>query len=155
MSKKRATAEKVSAELNQPLDSLVSMILFRKHLHKLNIKDRAAISQPLVTDVNAKRRLQWCHTHKTRSIDKWKKVMWTDELPFTFSPTTGTSARLEDTCISSIQYGIDILHRHLPKTFHNISKKNGIIHSSKHFSALLRIDSYVNPSYATGGPAPY
>ncbi|GFW54889.1 DDE_3 domain-containing protein [Trichonephila clavipes] len=44
-----------------------------------NIYGRAAIPKPLVTDVNAKRRLQWRHTHKTWSIDKWKKVIWPDE----------------------------------------------------------------------------
>lgn len=89
MSKKRATAAKVTAELNQHLDSPVSVITVRRHLHKQNIYGRAAIPKPLVTNVNAKRRLQWCHTHKTWSIDKWKKVIWSDESSFTLFPTTG------------------------------------------------------------------
>ncbi|GFS54469.1 hypothetical protein TNCV_1742471 [Trichonephila clavipes] len=58
------------------------MITVRKHLHKQNIYVRTTIPEPLVTDVNTKRRLQWCHTHKTSSIDKWKKVIWSDESSF-------------------------------------------------------------------------
>ncbi|GFV38459.1 uncharacterized protein TNCV_4393401 [Trichonephila clavipes] len=63
-SKKRTTAEKIIAKLNQHLDSPVPMIKARKHLQKHNIYDKAAIPKPLITDINAKRRLQWCHTHK-------------------------------------------------------------------------------------------
>ncbi|GFV66914.1 DDE_3 domain-containing protein [Trichonephila clavipes] len=46
----------------------------------------AATPKPLVTDVNTKRRLQWCYTHNTWSIDKWKKV---DNSFSTHFPTTG------------------------------------------------------------------
>ncbi|GFV04913.1 DDE_3 domain-containing protein [Trichonephila clavipes] len=52
-------------------------------------KSRAAIPTPIVTDVNAKRRLHWCHTHNTWSINKWKKVIWSDESSCKLSPTTG------------------------------------------------------------------
>ncbi|GFT21461.1 transposable element Tc1 transposase [Trichonephila clavipes] len=89
ISKNPTTAAKVTAELNQHLDSPVSMITVRRHLHKQNIYGRAAIPKQLVTDVNAKRCLQWCHTHKTWSTDKWKKVIWFDKSSFTFFPTEG------------------------------------------------------------------
>ncbi|GFX13057.1 hypothetical protein TNCV_2357131 [Trichonephila clavipes] len=52
----------IEADCN--LDSPVSMITVRRHLHKQNIYDTAAIPKPLVTDVNAKR-LQWCPLAKT------------------------------------------------------------------------------------------
>ncbi|GFS96543.1 DDE_3 domain-containing protein [Trichonephila clavipes] len=84
MSKKQSTAE-----LNQHLDSLVSMIIVRRHLHKQNTYGRATINKPLVPDVNAKHRLQWHHTHKTWKIHKWKKAIWSDESSFTLFPTTG------------------------------------------------------------------
>ncbi|GFS97655.1 transposable element Tcb1 transposase [Trichonephila clavipes] len=73
--KRLATAAKVTAELNQHSDSPVSMITVKRHLHKQNIFGRAAIHKPLVTEDDAKRHLQWCHTHKTWSIDKW---IWSD-----------------------------------------------------------------------------
>ncbi|GFU70612.1 DDE_3 domain-containing protein [Trichonephila clavipes] len=74
MSKKRTAKAKVISELNQHLESLVPMIVVRRHLHKQSIHGRADIPKPLVTDLNAKRYLQWCHTHKTWSIGKCKKV---------------------------------------------------------------------------------
>ncbi|GFW85838.1 DDE_3 domain-containing protein [Trichonephila clavipes] len=61
---------------------------FRRHLHKQDIYGRAAIPKSLAADVNAKRRLQWCHTHKTCSSNKWEKVIWSDESSFTLFPTT-------------------------------------------------------------------
>jgi transposase len=88
-SKKKTTAAKVTAELNQHLDSPVSTITVRRYLHKENIYGRTAIPKPLVTDANAKRRVEWCHKHKTWSMDKWKTVIWSDESSFTLFPTTG------------------------------------------------------------------
>ncbi|GFV69837.1 transposable element Tc1 transposase [Trichonephila clavipes] len=59
-----------------------------EHLHKPNIHGRAAIYKRFVTDVNGKRRLQWCHTHKTWSIDECMEAIWSNELSYIFSPTT-------------------------------------------------------------------
>ncbi|GFV07597.1 hypothetical protein TNCV_4941011 [Trichonephila clavipes] len=53
VSKKRTTSARVTAELNQHLDSPVSII--RRYLHTQNIHGRATIPKSLVTDVNAKR----------------------------------------------------------------------------------------------------
>ncbi|GFT87128.1 hypothetical protein TNCV_1938191 [Trichonephila clavipes] len=93
----------MTTELNQHLDSLVSMItvMYRKHLQKPNIYGSAAIPKPLVTGVNAKRRLQRCHTHKTWFIEKNKKVTWSDKssLSLTLSYNR-TGAHLEDTSTS-------------------------------------------------------
>ncbi|GFW78813.1 transposable element Tcb2 transposase [Trichonephila clavipes] len=47
--------------------------------HKQNIYGRAAIPKSFLTDVNAKRRLQWCHTYKDWSTDKRKKAIWAEE----------------------------------------------------------------------------
>ncbi|GFT25628.1 DDE_3 domain-containing protein [Trichonephila clavipes] len=54
MPKKRTTAEKLTAELNQHLNSLESMIAVGNNLYKQNIYDRAAIPKSLVTNVNTK-----------------------------------------------------------------------------------------------------
>ncbi|GFT82569.1 hypothetical protein TNCV_1633711 [Trichonephila clavipes] len=73
MSKKRTTAAKVMAELNQRLDSPVTMITVGKHLHKQNILSRTAIPMPLVPDVNVK-----CHTYKTWLIYTAGQLLSTD-----------------------------------------------------------------------------
>jgi len=89
MSKKKTTAAKLTAELNQHLDSPVSTITVRRYLHKEDIYSRTAIPKPFVTDANVKCRVEWCHYPKTWSIDKWKTVIWSDESSFTLFPTTG------------------------------------------------------------------
>ncbi|GFX92544.1 transposable element Tcb1 transposase [Trichonephila clavipes] len=87
MSTKRTTATEVTAKLNLHLDSPVSMIIMRGHLHKQNIYGRALVPKPLVTDFNAKLRLQWSYIHKTWAIDKWEKVIWSDKMSFTLFTT--------------------------------------------------------------------
>ncbi|GFU78997.1 transposable element Tcb1 transposase [Trichonephila clavipes] len=86
-SKMLTTAEKVTAELYQHLHSPESIITIRMHLHKQNIYGRVAFPKPLVADVNTKCRLQWCYTHKTWSINKWKKVICPNESPLSLTHT--------------------------------------------------------------------
>ncbi|GFX59397.1 uncharacterized protein TNCV_2880661 [Trichonephila clavipes] len=57
-SKMLTTAAKVTTELYQYLDSLVSIITIKSHLLKQNIYGRGAFTKPLVTNVNAKCCLQ-------------------------------------------------------------------------------------------------
>ncbi|GFX08798.1 transposable element Tcb1 transposase [Trichonephila clavipes] len=85
ISKMLTTAAKMTAEFYQHLDSPGLIITIRRHLHKQNIYGRVAFPKPLVTDVKAKRGLQWCHTSKTWSIDKWKKVIYSDKLSLSFT----------------------------------------------------------------------
>ena len=56
--KKKTTAMKITSELNSGLQNPVSSKTVRRELHKMNIHGRAAIAKPLVTAVNAKRRIQ-------------------------------------------------------------------------------------------------
>lgn len=50
--------DKETAQLNQHLQVLVSVITIRKELRKQQICGKIAITKPLVTDVNAKRYLK-------------------------------------------------------------------------------------------------
>lgn len=86
---KKTTAAKVTAELNATLTNPVSTKTVRRELHKQGISGRAAIPKPLITDRNAKIRREWCHVHKTWSLEQWKKVIWSDESSFTLFPTAG------------------------------------------------------------------
>ncbi|GFY24174.1 hypothetical protein TNCV_1012271 [Trichonephila clavipes] len=78
-SKKGRSEAKVT---NQHRDSPVSTITVRRHLHKQNIYCKAAFPKyffAVVGYLNAKNRLQRCHTRKPWSSDKWKKVIYSDE----------------------------------------------------------------------------
>ncbi|GFS64455.1 DDE_3 domain-containing protein [Trichonephila clavipes] len=83
MSKRRTAAAKVNSKLNQHLDFPVSIFTVRMQVLKHNIYSRAIIPKKLVTDVNVKRRLQWCCTHKIWVINQWKIVIWPEQSSFT------------------------------------------------------------------------
>lgn len=70
VSKKKTTVDEVTADLNQHLDFPVLGITFI---------NSAGISRLLLTDVNAKRRLQSCNNYKTWSIGKQKTVLRSNE----------------------------------------------------------------------------
>jgi hypothetical protein len=71
----RTTAAKVTPELSIHLADPV-----RRELHKSNIHGRTAISKPLITENNAKRRKGWCN-HKNWTSDDWIYVIRSDESP--------------------------------------------------------------------------
>ncbi|GFS79863.1 DDE_3 domain-containing protein [Trichonephila clavipes] len=55
--------------------SLLGLMILKEAPSSNDIYGRAAIPKPLVTDVNAISPQQWCHTHKTWYIVKWKKLL--------------------------------------------------------------------------------
>ncbi|GFV72310.1 hypothetical protein TNCV_637721 [Trichonephila clavipes] len=79
MSKIHRTAVKVTSELYQHLDSPMSMITARRRFHKHNIYGIISTPNLLFAVFSSKPRLQWCHIHKTKLIDKWSKIIWSHE----------------------------------------------------------------------------
>ncbi|MBJ5636527.1 hypothetical protein JGG87_25165 [Salmonella enterica subsp. enterica serovar Typhimurium] len=77
--RRKTTARKGTAELNAHLQNPVSTHTVRMELHKQHIHGRAAIGKPLVSQMNMKRRLQWCQEHKTWTAEQWKHVLFSDE----------------------------------------------------------------------------
>ena len=86
---RRATAAQVTEELNQHLPQPVSTITVRRELHDMNLRGRVARAKPLIRDQNALARRKWCRDHATWTVDDWKRVLWSDESPFTLFQTTG------------------------------------------------------------------
>lgn len=86
---RRATAAQVTEELNQHLPQPVSTITVRRELHDMNLRGRVARAKPLIRDQNALARRKWCRDHATWTVDDWKRVVWSDESPFTLFQTTG------------------------------------------------------------------
>ncbi|GFT75305.1 DDE_3 domain-containing protein [Trichonephila clavipes] len=66
MSKKQTTATNAAADLNQHLDSTVSMITIRRRPHTWNICERAIIPKPIVPDAN----------QEGKSVLIWAAVLW-------------------------------------------------------------------------------
>ena len=80
VSKNHSTiAAKVTAKLNTHLENPVSTKTIGRELHKSNTHGTAGITEPLITENNAKRQKIWRDDHKTRTPDGWKYVIWSDE----------------------------------------------------------------------------
>jgi hypothetical protein len=58
-----------TAELNIHFEDPVSTKPVQRKLHKSNIHGRATTAKPLITGSNAHIYKQWCHDHKTWTLD--------------------------------------------------------------------------------------
>lgn len=86
---RRTTAPKITAELNDHLESPVSSKTVRRELHKCGFYGRAAIRKPLLSKNNVSKRLEWSHNLRNWSLEQWKNVIFSDESSYTLFPTAG------------------------------------------------------------------
>lgn len=61
----------------------------RRRLKELGLNGRVARRKPLITPVQAAKRLQWAQTYINYTVEDWKNVEFSDESPFTLFPTCG------------------------------------------------------------------
>ena len=66
--KYRTTAAKVTAELNQNLNSPVSTKTVHRGLNKARYRGRADIRKPLFSTNNIQNRLKWCRDQKSEGL---------------------------------------------------------------------------------------
>ena len=50
-------------------------------MHAQNIYGRKSVKKPLVSEINEKKRLFWCHARKNW-INEWDKIIFSDESRF-------------------------------------------------------------------------
>jgi transposase len=74
----RATLDQIRefAQMN------VSKSTIRRRLHDMDIHSRIAKRKPFVSTVQAAKRLAFARKHASWTVDKWKKVLFTDESSF-------------------------------------------------------------------------
>jgi hypothetical protein len=63
------------------LEAPLSTRTVRGEFYKSNVHGKAAITKPLITENDAKRRKGWCDDHKTWTSDDRKYVIWSDDRP--------------------------------------------------------------------------
>ena len=63
----------------------------RRRLCKGALKGCKARRKPLLTAIQRKRRLEWCHSHKSWSLDQWKRILFSDEFTFTLQSHAGNN----------------------------------------------------------------
>jgi transposase len=66
------TAAQMTEELNIHLEDPVSTKTVQRELHKSNVRGRATLAKPLITESNAQMCKRWYHNHKTWTRGNWK-----------------------------------------------------------------------------------
>jgi len=55
-------------------------------LHEQGVKTKKKVKKPAMTQRHRRARLKWAYAHKDWSVDRWRRVLWSDESPFTVWP---------------------------------------------------------------------
>lgn len=71
------TARDVMHDCN--LDGFVSLDTVKRELRRHGLFGRIAIKKPLLTNIQKKKRKQWCATRREWTSLKWKSVVFSDE----------------------------------------------------------------------------
>ena len=66
----------------EKINIIASEKTIRQTLHSKNVYGRKAVKKPLISDVNRKKRLYWCHSRKNWSSSEWDKIIFSDESRF-------------------------------------------------------------------------
>uniref|UniRef100_A0A674ACK1 non-specific serine/threonine protein kinase n=1 Tax=Salmo trutta TaxID=8032 RepID=A0A674ACK1_SALTR len=71
--------------LHLPIDPYynVSTRTVRRELREMGFHGQTTAHKPKITMRNAKCRLEWCKARRHWTLEQWKRVLWTDESPFT------------------------------------------------------------------------
>ena len=73
----KTTAFKLVKSLEE-LNIIASEKTVRRTLHTKNIYGRKAVKKPLISEINRKKRLFWCHARKNWG-NEWDKIIFSDE----------------------------------------------------------------------------
>lgn len=79
---RRLSARNIQELWNKKKKMEVSTVTIRRTLKKIGLRSCVARPKPLISEENKKKRLSWAQERKDWSIDKWKKIMWSDESTF-------------------------------------------------------------------------
>ena len=67
----------------------ISVTTVKDRLKKVGLNGRVAKKKPLLSEKNKKARYEWAKNHKDLTEEDWKKVIFSDESPFTLFQWAG------------------------------------------------------------------
>lgn len=79
---RRKSASDIRAEINECLDSPLSLTTVKRRLREKGMIGRIAVKKPLLRPVNKQKRLDFAKEHVHWTVDNWKSVLWSDESKF-------------------------------------------------------------------------
>jgi transposase len=112
--KRKRTAVDLRTEItNEDGQPKASVWTIRRRLVEAGYPARKARKKPLLTKEQKKARLKWAKDHKDWTVERWSKVLWSDESPFTLFPRAGhqyvrrqPGEELREDCVSpTVKHG--------------------------------------------------
>jgi transposase len=81
------TATEVKNYWNRTKENTISLTEVRNILKAGGLQARVRIKKPLLTREVKAKRLEWAKRHESWTLQKWEKVLWSDETKFELYPT--------------------------------------------------------------------
>ena len=81
------SAKSIATDLQTSCGLQISSRTVRRKLHGFH--GRVAASKPYITKCNAKRRMQWCKSHRHWTLEQWRRVLWSDASRFSIWQSDG------------------------------------------------------------------
>ena len=86
---KQATNRQITAQYNSGVQNSISKRTTYRSLSKMAYCSRRPHWDPLLSDENKKRWLQWARGHQHWRIEEWKNIAWSDESHFLLRQADG------------------------------------------------------------------
>jgi hypothetical protein len=68
-----------SAQIRQEFAVSLSISTIKRRLSEHGIHKHIKADRPLLDVYDARRRLAWCHRHRHWGVERWRRVVWSDE----------------------------------------------------------------------------
>ena len=91
MRNRKLTSKELSRELKESSGVELSAPTVRRRLLENGLRGCKARKKPLLTEKQRKHRLEWEHSHVKWPIEKWRKVLFSDESTFTLNNHAGNN----------------------------------------------------------------
>ena len=88
---KKLTSKELSTELKESSGVELSAPTVRRRLLENGLRGCKARKKPLLTEKQRKHRLEWARSHVKWPVEKWRKVLFSDESTFTLNNHAGNN----------------------------------------------------------------
>ena len=134
-------------EIRKNIGAQVCSRTISNRLKEGGLKSRIATKKPLISEINRKKRLEWCKAHQHWTYEQWSKVLFSDESPFSVrckrarriwvTPKEGLSYK---NCQATVKHGkkINVWGCFAADGVGNLCQVNGILEQKQYRDILLK-----------------
>jgi transposase len=79
---RRASVRKIQELWNKKKKMNISTVTMRRSLKRIGLRSCVSRSKPLISEGNQEARYAWALERQDWSVEKWKKIVWSDESTF-------------------------------------------------------------------------